>query len=84
MDSLKLILCAVAAASLDICALVLILAAYHERSTGNKRWNRMTSFMDLLITTQAILWDAMKYLSAGTLQPIYVCLIFQFQDTTQC
>lgn len=47
MDSLKLILCAVAAASLDICALVLILAAYHERSTGNKRWNRMTSFMEL-------------------------------------
>lgn len=47
MDSLNLILCAVAAASLDICALVLILAAYHERSTGNKRWNRMTSFMEL-------------------------------------
>ncbi|MBR3760063.1 MAG: FHA domain-containing protein [Ruminococcus sp.] len=47
MDSLNLVLCAVAAASLDICALVLILTAYQERSTGKKRWGRMTSFMEL-------------------------------------
>lgn len=47
MDSLNLVLCAAAAASLDICALVLILTAYQERSTGKKRWNRMTSFMEL-------------------------------------
>ena len=47
MDSMNLILCAVAAASLDICVLVLILTAYHERTTGNKRWNRITSFMEL-------------------------------------
>jgi len=47
LDSMNLILCAVAAASLDICVLVLILTAYHERTTGNKRWNRITSFMEL-------------------------------------
>lgn len=47
MNTLNLILCAVAAASLDICALVLILTAYHERSVGKKRWDRMTSFMEL-------------------------------------
>ncbi len=47
MSTLNLILCAVAAASLDICALVLLLTAYHERSAGKKRWDRMTSFMEL-------------------------------------
>ena len=47
MDSMNLILCAVAAASLDICAIVLLLSAYHERNTGNKRWDRITSFMEL-------------------------------------
>lgn len=47
MNALNLTLCAVAAASLDICALVLILTAYHERSNGKKRWDRMTSFMEL-------------------------------------
>lgn len=48
LNTLNLILCAVAAASLDICALVLILASYHERTVGKKRWNRMTSFMELV------------------------------------
>lgn len=47
MSTLNLILCAVAAASLDICALVLLLTAYHERSAEKKRWDRMTSFMEL-------------------------------------
>ncbi|MBR6394349.1 MAG: FHA domain-containing protein [Ruminococcus sp.] len=47
MSSLNLILCAVAAAALDICILVLLYSAYHERSTSNKRWNRITSFMEL-------------------------------------
>lgn len=47
MNTLNLVLCAVAAASLDICALVLILTAYQERTSGKKRWNRMTSFMEL-------------------------------------
>ncbi|MBQ6180104.1 MAG: FHA domain-containing protein [Ruminococcus sp.] len=47
MDSTNLILCAVAAACLDICAMVLIISAYHERKTGGKRWNRITSFMEL-------------------------------------
>ena len=47
MDQMNLILCAVAAATLDVCALVLIMSAYHERSTGDRRWNRLTSFMEL-------------------------------------
>ena len=47
LNTLNLVLCAVAAAFLDICALVLILTAYQERNTGKKRWNRMTSFMEL-------------------------------------
>jgi len=47
LNTLNLVLCAVAAASLDICALVLILTAYHERTSGKKRWGRMTSFMEL-------------------------------------
>jgi len=27
--------------------MVLIISAYHERKTGGKRWNRITSFMEL-------------------------------------
>lgn len=44
---MDLILCAVAAASLDICALVLILAAYHERGKERKRWEKITHCMEL-------------------------------------
>lgn len=47
MNTLNLILCAVAAATLDICALVLILTAYSERKSCKKRWNRMTGAMEL-------------------------------------
>lgn len=47
MDSLNLILCAVAAAALDICILVLIIAAYCERKSCSKNWNKITSSMEL-------------------------------------
>lgn len=47
MDSLKLIFCAVAAASLDICALVLIIAAYCERKSCTRNWNKITKDMEL-------------------------------------
>lgn len=47
MNTLNLILCAVAAATLDICALVLILTAYSERRSCKKRWDKMTGDMEL-------------------------------------
>lgn len=47
MNTLNLILCAVAAATLDICALVLILTAYSERRSCKKRWDKMTGAMEL-------------------------------------
>ena len=36
-----LMLCAVTAAAIDVCALVLIIAAYREKSSGKKRWDKM-------------------------------------------
>lgn len=47
MNTLNLILCAVSAATLDICALVLILSAYSERRSCKKRWDKMTGTMEL-------------------------------------
>ena len=47
METTNLILCAAAAAALDICALVLILSAYAERRTGRKYWKKMTGAMEL-------------------------------------
>lgn len=47
MDTTNLILCAVAAAALDICALVLIISAYAERRYGKKYWKKMTGSMEL-------------------------------------
>lgn len=43
-----LMLCAVTAAALDICALVLIIAAYREKSSGKKRWDKISSSMELV------------------------------------
>ncbi|MBQ8962024.1 MAG: FHA domain-containing protein [Ruminococcus sp.] len=48
MENANLILCAVTAAALDICALVLIFAAYREKSTAKKRWARISSNMELV------------------------------------
>ena len=47
MDASNLILCAVAAAALDICAFVLILTAYSERKSNKKYWKHMTGGMEL-------------------------------------
>ncbi|HBB72476.1 MAG TPA: FHA domain-containing protein [Ruminococcus sp.] len=47
MDN-QVLFCAVTAAALDLCALVLIIAAYRERSTGKKRWDKITSAMELV------------------------------------
>lgn len=48
MDSMKLVMCAAAAAALDICALVMILAAYREKKIGAKRWRKISSSMELV------------------------------------
>ncbi len=47
MNTTNLMLCAVSAAALDICALILILAAYVERKTSTKKWRRSTGGMEL-------------------------------------
>lgn len=48
MDSIKLILCAGAAAALDICALVMLITAYRERRAATKRWRKITADMELI------------------------------------
>ncbi|MBR2283510.1 MAG: FHA domain-containing protein [Ruminococcus sp.] len=48
MELTPLLLCAATAAAIDICSLVLILCAYRERSTGKKRWNKISSGMELV------------------------------------
>lgn len=48
MDSMNLILCAVAAAALDICALVLLLVSYVEKKSGEKIWARVSADMELV------------------------------------
>ena len=47
MEIEKFMLCAISAAALDICALVLMIAAYREKSTGKKRWDKISSGMEL-------------------------------------
>ncbi|WP_297956011.1 FHA domain-containing protein [uncultured Ruminococcus sp.] len=47
MNSLNLILCAVAAAALDICILVLILTAYREKKSSRINWHRVSNDMEL-------------------------------------
>ena len=47
MDTAKLIMCAVSAAALDICALVLMITAYREKSSGRKRCRKTAADMEL-------------------------------------
>ncbi len=47
MESMNLILCAAAAAALDICALVLILTSYSERRSERKAWSKISADMEL-------------------------------------
>lgn len=48
MDSFRMIICAAAAAALDICAFVMILTAYREKKIGAKRWKKISSNMELV------------------------------------
>lgn len=48
MYSLNLILCALAAAAVDICAAVMIFTAYREKKVGAKRWEKISESMELV------------------------------------
>lgn len=48
MESVNLMLCAITAAALDICALVLIIASYIEKRAGKKSWSRISADMELV------------------------------------
>lgn len=47
MDLTGLALCGIAAAAIDICALVLIIVSYVERSSEKKTWSRIAGEMEL-------------------------------------
>ena len=47
MGSTELILCAVTVAALDICALVLLICAYTDKSANKKYWRHFTGDMEL-------------------------------------
>lgn len=55
MDTTNLVLCAISAAALDICALVLILTSYCEKKTGRKSWGKISSNMEL--ASQSRIYD---------------------------
>lgn len=48
MDPQNLLLCAISAAALDLCALVLIISAYREKSSAKKRWQKISADMELV------------------------------------
>ncbi len=48
LDSVKLILCTAAVIGLDLCALVIIIAAYRERKIAAKRWIKISGGMELV------------------------------------
>lgn len=48
MNSLNLILCAVAAAALDVCILMLIITAYCEKRSSKKKWHIVSHDMELV------------------------------------
>lgn len=47
MNSTDLLFCAAAMAALDICILVLIIAAYCEKRSSKKHWQELTGDMEL-------------------------------------
>ena len=47
MDSMNLIMCAIAAAGLDVCALVILLSSYAEKRAGRKIWGKISANMVL-------------------------------------
>lgn len=48
MDSLNLFLCAASAAALDICILIILITAYHEKKINKSRWRKISSDMELV------------------------------------
>lgn len=48
MNTLELLLCAVSAAALDICVLIMIISAYNEKKIGKKRWSKISADMELV------------------------------------
>ncbi|MBQ1464521.1 MAG: FHA domain-containing protein [Ruminococcus sp.] len=48
MDPQNLLLCAISAAALDLCVLVLIISAYREKSSAKKRWQKISADMELV------------------------------------
>ncbi len=50
MESIKILVCLMSAAALDICALVMIMAAYREKKIGDKRWRKISDDMELVET----------------------------------
>jgi len=47
LNSLNLILCAAAAAALDMCTLILIITAYREKHSATKNWDWIANSMEL-------------------------------------
>lgn len=48
MDSMQLILCATAAAALDVCAIAMMITAYREKKVCGKRWKKISGGMELV------------------------------------
>ena len=48
MENANLLLCAVSAAAVDLCGIVLIIAAYCDRSSSKKRWAKISGDMELV------------------------------------
>lgn len=48
LDPQNLLLCAISAAALDLCVLVLIISAYREKSSAKKRWQKISADMELV------------------------------------
>ena len=59
MNSMNLILCAVAAAALDLCTLILIITAYREKRSAAKNWNWLSNSMEL--AEQGMTSDVTRY-----------------------
>lgn len=48
MEAMSIISCAVSAAALDICIIVMIFTAYREKKVNIRRWRKITSDMELV------------------------------------
>ncbi len=48
MENANLMFCAISAAVLDLCALVLMIASYREKKSEKKRWSKISANMELV------------------------------------